>query len=106
MKIIRKIKVFQFALFQAFLLFLIGVICGILYSFGGLIIDSMVSLGWLSPEKMETPGLSYGTILAFGALIGMPLIAAGIGFATGIIEAILYNIYAYLFGGINISFKY
>ena len=105
MKKIRKIKVFQFALFQAFLLFLIGALCGILYSFGGLIIDSMVSLGWLSPEKMETPGLSYGTILAFGALIGMPLIAAGIGFTAGIIEAILYNIYASLFGGIKLDFE-
>ena len=105
MKTIRKLNVFQFALFQAFLLFLIGVLCGILYSFGGLIIDSMVSLGWLSPEKMETPGLSYGTVLAFGALIGMPLIGAGIGFATGIIEAILYNIYAYFFRGIKLDFE-
>jgi|TARA_Y100000310_G_C20596076_1_gene770572 hypothetical protein len=75
---------------------LVGLVAGIIYSFGGLIIDILVSLGWIT--STQTPGLSYGTILAFGALIGMPAIFSAIGFILGIVEAILYNLFANLFG--------
>ncbi len=104
MKPIKRLKLFPFACFQAFLGLLIGLLCGILYAFGGLLIDIGVSLGLLSPEAMSTPGLSVGTLLAFGALLGMPLIFAGIGFLLGAIGAILYNLYAICFGGLKIDF--
>ena len=55
---------------------LAGLCAGILYAFGGLLIDIGVSLGWLLAETMQTPGLSIGTLYAFGALIGIPLIFA------------------------------
>lgn len=102
---IRKLNVLQFALFQGLLTLLIGLGCGILYSFGGLLIDILVSLGWLSAESMGTPGLSRGTLLAFGALIGMPAIFGAIGLAAGIVEAILFNLISNWIGGFkwNIS---
>ena len=100
---LRRIKIFAFAKFQAFLMGLVGIVCGILYSFGGLIIDILVSIGWVSSS--ETPGLSFGTILAFGALIGMPVLFATIGFLLGIIEAILYNLFTKWFSGLNVNFK-
>ena len=100
---LKRIHILSFAKFQAIAVGLIGLLCGILYSFGGLFIDAMVTLGWLSPEAMETPGLSYGTVLAFGALIGMPLIGAAIGFAAGLLEAPLYNLFARRFGGIDVE---
>ena len=84
---------------------LLGLLAGVFYSFGGLIIDTLVSLGVLSPERMSTPGLSYGTILAFGALIGMPLIFAVFGFFAGLVEAILFNSFASFFGGISADFN-
>ena len=56
----KKIKVLSFAIFQGFLGTLLGLIAGICYSFGGLIIDVLVSMGWVTTS--ETPGLSYGTI--------------------------------------------
>lgn len=93
-KQIKKLHVFAFAWFQALLTGLLGVICGVLYSFGGLVIDVLVSLGWLSPEKMGTPGLSHGTLLAFGALVGMPVLFFVAGFALGVLEALLYNVVA------------
>lgn len=105
MKHLKKINVFQFSVFQAVLLALIGVLCGILYSFGGFFIDLFVSLGFLSPESMSTPGLSFGTILAFGALIGMPVIFAVVGFLLGIMEAFLYNLFSRLFGNLKIDFR-
>ena len=105
MKKIRRLKVFPFALFQAVLVGLIGVICGILYAFGGLLMDTLVSLNIFSPESMSTPGLSYGTLMAFGALAAMPVIGAFIGFLTGIVEALLYNLFARWFGGLKINFE-
>ena len=101
---INKIKVFSFAKFQAFLGLLIGLICGIIYSFGGLIIDVLVSYELLSSAAMSTPGLSYGTLLAFWALIGMPIICSIAGFLLGLVEAVLYNLFARWFGGIEVNF--
>ncbi len=103
MKILRKIRIFTFAKFQAFLMALVGLLAGILYSFGGLFFDILVSVGWITSS--ETPGLSYGTVLAFGALIGMPVLFAIGGFLTGIVEAFLYNHFVKWFGGIKMDFE-
>lgn len=99
----KRIKVLSFAKFQAVLGLLIGLIAGILYSFGGFIIDALVTLGWITSS--ETPGLSYGTVLAFGALIGMPVIFAAFGLALGVVEALVYNLFARWHGGIEIDFE-
>lgn len=101
---IKKIRVFSFAKFQAILGALVGLICGILYSFGGLIIDVFVTFGWMA--STETSGLSYGTILAFGALIGMPVIFSIAGYLLGVVEAVLYNFSAKWFGGLRLDFEY
>ena len=87
----NKINPLIFAKFQAILFGLIGLLLGIIYSFGGLILDILVSLNWLDTE--ETLGLGYGTLLAFGAIIIIPLLGILIGFVTGILEAFLYNIW-------------
>lgn len=79
----------NFALLLGYIGLLMGFICGILYSFGGLIIDSLVSLDWV--ESNDTPGLSIGTLYAFGALLGMPLIGACIGSFSGLVGAFLHN---------------
>ncbi len=87
-----KINPLEFAKFQALLFGLLGLLAGILYSFGGLIIDLLVTLGMIVPEVASTPGLSRGTLLAFGALFGMPVICALIGFIVGPVEAMMYNL--------------
>ncbi len=104
MEKLQRIRIFTFAKFQAVLMAFVGLLAGILYSFGGLIIDILVSNGWITSS--ETPGLSYGTLLAFGALIGMPIIFASAGFLAGIVEAILYNLFAKWFGGLKINFEH
>lgn len=79
----------------------IGLFLGILYSFGGALIDILVSLGWIT--STETPGLSAGTALAFMALIGMPLIFAAGGFFVGIFGALFYNLTSKWSGGIDLD---
>lgn len=104
MEKLKKIGILSFAKFQAVLMALVGMVCGIIYSIGGLIIDALVTIGLLSSESLSSPGLSYGTILAFGALVGMPVIFASIGFLVGIVEAVLYNLFARWFGGLKLNF--
>lgn len=101
---IKQLLIIPFAIFQGSLTGLIGVVCGIVYSIGGLIIDVLVSADVLSAEKMETPGISIGTLLAMGALIAMPVIFFAAGFVTGILEALLYNICSRWLGKIPFQF--
>lgn len=105
MEELKKINILSFVKLQTLMGALIGLGFGILYSIGGLFVDIFVSLGWLSAEAMETPGLSYGTVLAMGALFIMPLIGAGFGLVLGIFEALFYNLFARWFGGIKGEFK-
>lgn len=98
---IDRISIYHFAKFQAFLTILLGFVLGIIYSFGGLIIDSLVTIGLVDSNGASTPGLSIGTVYAFGALIGMPMICGVTGFVAGVIEAVLYNLYAKFFGGLD-----
>ena len=86
----KKVEIISLAKLQAIIGCIIGLSLGILYSFGGLIIDTLVTLQWITSD--ETPGLSFGTVLAFGALIGMPLIFLVLGFLLGIIEAVIINL--------------
>ena len=98
----KHTTILSIATFQAHLLCLVGLLLGILYSFGGLLIDTLVSIGWVDSMAAGTPGLSYGTLLAFGALIGMPVIGALFGFALGLLEGVLYKLFKALFPNISL----
>jgi hypothetical protein len=101
---IKKLNLISFSKFQGVLGALLGLVAGIIYSFGGLAIDVLVTLGWVATT--ETPGLSHGTVLAFGALVGMPLIGLVAGLVVGFISAILYNLYAKWFGGMDLDVEH
>lgn len=89
---LRKLGVLSFARFQAALTALLGVLAGTVYSVGGAIYD------------LFTIGLNLGTALAFMALIGMPVVFAVFGFVVGMLEALLYNVVASRFGGLEVAF--
>lgn len=99
----KKIKVLSLAKFQAVVMTFVGLIAGILYSFGGAIIDVLVSGGWMT--SASTPGVGYGTALAFWAIIIMPILFAKFGFVIGLIEGFLYNFISRWFDGIEIEFE-
>ena len=88
----RKIKVLKTARLNTVIGAFAGLAAGIVYSFGGLIIDTLVTKGIIT--STETSGLSQGTALAFGALIGMPIIFAFWGFVLTVIGAYFYNLFA------------
>ena len=72
----------------------VGLIAGILYSFGGAIYDVLTS-----------GSVYWGTALAFLAIIGMPIVFASFGFIVGLIEVYLYNLFAPLIGGIDLDIE-
>lgn len=87
-----SIGVFSVAARQAALMAVVGLVAGVLYSFGGAAVDVLVTTGVIT--SASTPGLSWGTALAFMALIGMPFFFAVFGFAAGSIGALLYGLIA------------
>ena len=103
---LEKLSLFSSAKLLILVFGLLGFACGIYYSFGGLFIDIMVSLGWLTAKKMETPGLSKGTLLAFGALVVMPMIGMVFGFVSGLLGAWSYNICSNRLGALKVDFKF
>lgn len=91
---LKKIEVLSLAKFQAILLAPVGLITGVIYSFGGLIYDIVT-----------TSSVNLGTALAFFALIGMPVIFAGFGFIIGLLEALLYNLFTNRFIRIDLDLE-
>lgn len=76
---LKKVDVLSCAKMSAVSGGVIGLVLGVLYSFGGAIYD------------LSTGSLNLGTVLAFGALVGMPVIFATLGFLKGGLLAALYN---------------
>jgi len=54
----------------------LGLVCGVLYSVGGLAIDLL------------TIGLNRGSAMAFMALVGMPVIFGAVGLLCGVLIAL------------------
>ncbi len=100
---INRLNIISYATFQATIVAGLGLVLGVVYAFGGLILDILVTLDWVT--STETPGLSLGTLLAFGGVVGMPLVFMAAGFVLGIIQALLYNLFAKWFGGLSLKFK-
>lgn len=99
----KKIDIQAFLKFHLIMGLLAGLLAGIVYAFGGLVIDALVSLNWITCT--ETPGLSYGTVLAFGALIGMPAIGAVLGLVLGIVELLLFTLFRGWLGWLDLNFE-
>lgn len=91
---LKKIGVLFLAKMQGTIFAFVGLVAGILYSFGGAIYD-----------VVTTGSVNAGTALAFLALIGMPILFAITGFIVGAIEALIYNFVAGRFGGIELDFE-
>jgi predicted exporter len=89
MATLKRIGVIFSAKLFGILMAIAGMIAGVLYSVGGFLYE------------LFTGTLNSGTILAFGALIGMPLIFAATGVIGGAIFAPIYNLIARKTGGIQ-----
>ena len=102
----KKINILKYAKFQGLICAFVGLLLGFLYSFGGLAVDALVSFELTDPIIWEdTPGLSKGTLLAFIAIIVMPIYFGILGFIFGIFGAFLFNKLKHPFKNIDTNFK-
>ena len=73
---------YSLAQLLAFVLGFVGLILGIIYGIGGAIYDVFHGQ------------VGFGTVLALGAIIIMPILFAVFGFVVGVIGVFLYNLVA------------
>jgi|GEM_PF-1082931 len=85
-------EIFSYAELLFILFAALGFVAGVFYAFGGLVIDTLLTIGWVAPETFGTTGLGWGTVLAFGALIGMPLLFGVSGWGIGFIIAFIVRL--------------
>lgn len=88
---LKRVGVLFLAKLLAVVMAWVGLLAGIVYSFGGFIYE------------LFTASLNFGTVLAFMALIGMPVIFSACGFAAGVIAAVIYNTTARWIRGIELD---
>ncbi len=89
---ICNISYIRLARLQALLMSMVGLVCGLLYAFGGAVYDLVSTGSW-----------NAGTALAFLALLGMPLAFAVVGGILGFVQAMLFNLIAPRFGGVEVE---
>jgi hypothetical protein len=88
----NRINAINLVKLQAVLMALLGLVAGILYAFGGALYD-----------LATTGSMNSGTALAFLAIVGMPLIFTMCGVVLGLVGALLYNLLAGRFGGVDLD---
>ncbi|NDV90655.1 hypothetical protein GTH32_05515 [Alteromonas sp. 345S023] len=100
----NRLAVHPFAKFQAFLFGLVGALLGFIYAIGGLALDILISVGILGSLPGVSSGLGLGSSMAFGAILGIPLILMLAGYVIGTIEAHAYNVFVKFSTSLNTDF--
>ncbi len=82
----------------------LGKIFGILYAFFGLVLGALMSLVFLVSGAMvgDTGGV-MGFLFGAGAIITLPIFYGIMGFISGILMAIPYNMIANWIGGLEVE---
>ena len=89
---LQKVGIMSVAKFSAIYGLFIGLISGIFYAVGSMIID-----------KYSEFGVTFGMV-GYSAILWMPLVYAIGGFISGIVGGFLFNIIAKMSGGIELHF--
>ena len=90
---LNKIGVMSAATHIGAAMAVMGLLAGIVYSVGGFFVD------------LATIGLNPGTAMAFGALLGMPVIFGASGLVWGAVAAMVYNLVAARLGGMQMAWS-
>ena len=98
---IRKLGILSVAKIQAVMMFVIGLLIGILYGLI-VIIYSLFGAGMVGGDAALAIG-GGGVVLGIGLMIGIPITYGIVGFIAGAIVALVYNIFAGMVGGIEME---
>ena len=100
---IRRFGVFSVAKMYGLLMFLFGLIFGVIY--GLILIVFGAAISAMGPNRDATAG-GVGTVaMGIGMMIGLPLFYGVLGFIMGAIGALIYNAVAGLIGGVKFELE-
>lgn len=101
---IRRFGVISVAKMYGFIMFIFGLIFGVLY--GLILILFGAAMTAASSEGLNTAaGGVSSVVMGLGIMIGMPVIYGFLGFIMGAIGALIYNTLAGIVGGVKFELE-
>ena|SRR5690348_3707441 len=100
---IRRFGVISVAKMYALLMFIFGLIFGVLY--GLMLIVFGAAMSAMGPSRDSAAGGVGTVVMGVGMMIGLPLFYGVLGFISGAIGALIYNAVAGIIGGIKFDLE-
>ena len=100
---IRRFGVLSVAKMYGLLMFLFGLIFGVIY--GLILIVFGAAISALGPGREAATGGISTVVMGVGMMIGLPLFYGVLGFIMGAIGALIYNGVAGIMGGIKFELE-
>ena len=101
---IKRFGVFSVAKMQSLVMFVIGLVIGVLYGLAFMLFGAAIAAMAPSGEGQAVGGIST-IIIGLVIMIAFPIIYAIIGFIIGCIWALVYNMAAGIVGGIKFELE-
>ena len=100
---IRRFGVLSVAKMYGLLMFLFGLIFGVIYGLMLIIFGAAISA--MGPGREAAAGGISTVVMGIGMMIGLPLFYGVLGFIMGAIGALIYNGVAGIIGGIKFELE-
>ena len=100
---IRRFGVLSVAKMYGLLMFLFGLIFGVIYGLMLIIFGAAISA--MGPGREAAAGGISTVVMGIGVMIGLPLFYGVLGFIMGAIGALIYNGVAGIMGGIKFELE-
>lgn len=100
---VRRIGVFSLAKIQALLMFVMGIIIGVIYGLIFMIFGAAMSSMSRGNDRMMG-GLS-SVVVGLMMMIGIPIFYGVLGFIVGLISGLVYNFAAGVVGGVKLELE-
>ena len=100
---IRRFGVLSVAKMYGLLMFLFGLIFGVIY--GLILIMFGAAMSAMGPGRESTAGGVSTAVMGIGMMIGLPLFYGVLGFIMGAIGALIYNAVAGIIGGVKFELE-
>lgn len=102
--VIRRVGVFSLAKMQSLLMFVIGLIIGVLYGLFFMIFGAAMFATMPRGDSQMAGGVST-IVIGLVLMIGIPIFYAILGFIGGLISGLVYNLAAGVVGGIKLDLE-
>ena len=100
---IRRFGVLSVAKMYGLLMFLFGLIFGVIYGLVLIVFGAAISA--MGPSSEATAGGVSTVVMGLGMMIGLPLFYGVLGFIMGAIGALIYNAVAGIIGGVKFELE-